>query len=123
MIAPSRQGTVLRTAGVCLVIAAAASALACSPSVASARLLPDTPTTLLVGETAAVEVSSDRQYSIGSAGSSLALVKQMQRQETTVYIYRAVGVGHQTLVATPGDPGPDGCVSCVTVHYFITVIR
>ena len=65
---------------------------------------------------------SDRHYSISSAGSSLALVKQMQQHDMTVHVYHAVEVGNQTLVATPRDPGPDGCVSCVTVHYFIKVI-
>ena len=41
----------------------------------------------------------------------------------TVYRYRAVTAGNHTLVLTPRDPGPDGCVSCVTVHYFIQVAK
>jgi pimeloyl-ACP methyl ester carboxylesterase len=36
---------------------------------------------------------------------------------------RAVAPGNQTLIATPRGPTPDGCVSCVTVHYFIKVIE
>ena len=40
-----------------------------------------------------------------------------------MYVYRAVAAGNQTLVLTPRDSGPDGCVSCVTVHYFVTVAR
>ena len=39
------------------------------------------------------------------------------------YSLGAVAEGHQTLVLTPRDPGPDGCISCVTVHYFITVAK
>jgi hypothetical protein len=96
---------------------------ACGGTLASVQLQPEAPTTLRVGETAAVQVPADRHYDIGSAGRSLALVKQMQQHDSTIYVYRAVEVGDQTLVATPRDPGPDGCVSCVTVHYFIRVIR
>jgi len=51
------------------------------------------------------------------------LLKRTEERETTVYRYRAVAPGNQTLVLTPRDPGPDGCISCVTVHYFITVAR
>jgi hypothetical protein len=71
---------------------------------------------------AAVHMPSD-QHMIGSAGSSLVLMKQKQQQGTTVYLYRAVEPGNQTFVATPREPTLDGCVSCVTVHYFIKVIQ
>jgi hypothetical protein len=101
----------------------AAIVFACGGTLVSVRLQPDAPTTLHLGETAAVQVLSDRHYQIGSAGSSLALMKQTQQQDTTIYIYRAVEVGGHTLVATLQDPGPGGCISCVTVHYFITVIQ
>jgi hypothetical protein len=50
-------------------------------------------------------------------------MKQTQQDDTTIYIYRAVELGDQTLVATPREPGPGGCISCVTVHYFIKVIQ
>jgi hypothetical protein len=99
-----------------------AMTIACGATLATVQLQPGAPTTLHVGETAAVQLASDRHYSIGSAGGSLALVKQMQQHDTTVYIYRAVEIGNQTFVATPRDPGLDGCISCVTVHYFIKVI-
>jgi len=87
------------------------------------KLQPEVPSTVRVGETAAIEVPSDRHYSMGSAGSALALMKQVQQHDTTMYLYRAFEVGNQTFVLTPRDSGPDGCVSCVTVHYFIKVIR
>ena len=113
----------MHTVPVCWIVAEAAIVLACGGTVASVRLQPEAPTTLHVGETAAVRVPSGRHYDIGSAGSSLVLKKQMQQHDTTIYIYRAVEVGDQTLVATPQDPGPGGCISCVTVHYFIKVIQ
>jgi hypothetical protein len=113
----------MHTARTCGIVAAAAMVFACGGTLASARLQSETPTTLRIGETAALQVPSDRHYSIGSAGRSLTLVKQMQQHDTTTYIYRAIDVGDQTLVATPRDPGPGGCISCVTVHYFVRVTR
>lgn len=113
----------MRTARLCWIVAVAASVFACGGTLASVRLQPEAPTTLRVGETAAIHVSSDRGYRFGSAGSALALMKQTQQDDTTIYIYRAVELGDQTLVATPREPGPGGCISCVTVHYFIKVIQ
>jgi hypothetical protein len=70
-----------------------------------------------------MRVDSDRGYAVGSAGNALTLIKRVEESRTTVYVYRAVAPGHQTFVLTPRDPGPDGCISCVTVHYFITVVK
>jgi hypothetical protein len=106
-----------------LSIAAAAALLSsCAPTSAVVQLQPDQPTVLHVGDLAAVQVPADRHYSIGWAGGSLVQIKQQQRQGMTIYLYRSVAVGNQTLVAAPRDPGPDGCVSCVTLHYFIQVV-
>jgi len=96
--------------------------LACA-FVASVQLEPETDSTVHVGEIAALRVPSNRQFSIGSAGSALALINQKQAGSETIYLYRAVAVGRRTFVATPRDSGPDGCVSCVTVHYFANVIQ
>ena len=105
------------------IVAAAAMAFGCGGSLASIRLQPEAPATLHVGETAVVQLPADRHYQINSAGRSLALTKQRQQRDTNTFIYRAVEVGNHTLVATPRDPGPGGCISCVTVHYFIRVIE
>jgi len=104
---------------------AAASALlsSCASTSAVVQLQPEQPTVLHVGDVAAVQVPSDLHYSIGLAGTSLVQIRQQDRQGMTIYLYRSVAVGNQTLVATPRDPGPDGCVSCVTVHYFIQVVQ
>jgi hypothetical protein len=101
----------------------AATVVACGGTLPSVRLQPETRTTIQVGETAAVQVPSDRHFHIGSAGDSLKLVKQLQQHDTTIYVYRAVQVGNHALVATPRDPGPGGCISCVTEHYLVTVIQ
>lgn len=104
---------------------AAVSALlsSCAPTSAVVQLQPDQRTILHVGDVAAVRVPSDLHYSIGTAGTSLVQMKQQERQGMTTYLYRSVVVGNETLVATPRDSGPDGCVSCVTVHYFIEVVH
>jgi hypothetical protein len=88
-----------------------------------ADLQPEQPATVHVGEVAAVRVDSARSYSAGSAGDSLKLIERGKERTTTIYVYRAVAPGHHTLVLTPREPGPDGCVSCVTLHYFITVVE
>jgi hypothetical protein len=113
----------MQRARVCWAVAGVAACYACGGSLASVRLQPEEPATLHVGEIAAVHVPSERHYTIGSAGSSLVLMKQEQQQGTTIYFYRAAEIGDQTLVATPGGLGPGQCISCVTVHYFIKVIQ
>jgi hypothetical protein len=117
------HGDLMHTARVCWTFAVAAMVFACGGTLASVRLQPEAPTTLHLGETAAVQVSSDQHYQIGSAGRSLALIKLVQQHDTTIYIYRAIEVGDHTLVAAPREPGPDRCISCVTLHYFVEVIQ
>jgi hypothetical protein len=85
------------------------------------HLQPERQATLHVGELATIELPADAHYTIGSAGDSLVLQKRDQRQGTTNYLYRAVDVGAYTIVATPAEPGPSHCVSCVTIHYFVKV--
>jgi hypothetical protein len=113
----------MQTARSCCIAAAAALVFTCGCTIASRRLQPEVPATLRIGETVAVEMPSRRRYDIGSAGSSLVLRKQKRQHDTTIYIYRAIEAGDETLVATPRDPGTDGCISCDTVHYFVKVIR
>src|SRR5258705_682084 len=113
----------VHTARVCCAIAVGIVLSACGGTLASVRLEPERPTTLHVGQVIAVQLPSERHYAIGSAGRSLMLTKQAEQHRMTFYFYRAVEVGNQTLVATPRDPGPGGCISCVTVHYFIEVVE
>lgn len=108
---------------IAMVPAIVAFSCACGRTLAVVQLHPEDPSTLRVGDVAAVRVADDGHYSIGSAGTSLTLTKRKKERDITVYFYRAVAAGHQTLVLTPRDPGPDGCLSCVTVHYFLTVVR
>lgn len=95
----------------------------CSGCRSILELEPERPATIRVGDVAAVRVDTARHYTVGSAGDSLTLIKRAEEHGTTAYVYRAVAPGHQTFVLTPRDAGPDGCISCVTVHYFITIVR
>jgi hypothetical protein len=71
---------------------------------------------------AAVQFPPEPHYSIGSGGGSLVLVEQLAtRNGSTIYLYRADHVGPDTLVATP-DRQAGQCISCVTRHYFVTVV-
>jgi len=87
------------------------------------ELVAEQPETVHVGELAAIRVSADAGYSVGTGGDVLRLVKRAKDGPKTVYVYRANAIGRETLVLSPREPGSDGCVSCVTVHYFITVVN
>jgi hypothetical protein len=111
----------LRTTAALLAIVA--SFCACTGCAPIAELQPEQPARVRIGDLAAVRVDSDHHYAVGSAGNSIRLIKRAEERGTTVYVHRAVAPGQHTLVLTPRDPGPDGCISCVTVHYFITVVE
>jgi hypothetical protein len=106
------------------VVAAVMAFFAAAQGGGPAQLLPpEQLTTIHVGDLAEVRVDTDRHYSLSSADDALTLIRQAEEQRTTVYVFRAASPGRQTLVLTPRDPGPDGCISCVTVHYFAAVVR
>jgi hypothetical protein len=92
-------------------------------SVPSVQLQPERDSVVHVGEVAELHLASNQHFSVGTAGNALMLFRQKQSRGETIYMYRAVAVGRQTFVATPRDPGPEECVSCVTVHYFANVIQ
>src|ERR1700730_13379877 len=120
-MATTRKWRFVHMARICRAVAVGILLSACGSTVAFVRLEPERPTAVHVGQVVAVQLSSESQYAIGSAGRSLMLTKQAEQHKTTFHFYRAVEVGDQTLVATPRDPGPGGCISCVTVRYFIKV--
>jgi hypothetical protein len=114
--------TRLTFATLCRAVVATAMCWACGGTLAAVQLHPEAPATL-IGEIAVLRVASERHYATGGAGSALVLVNRTDEDDMTSYFYRAVRAGNQTFVATPRDPGPDHCVSCVTVHYFVKVIE
>ncbi len=87
------------------------------------ELQPEAPATVQTGSLVAVRLDAHVHYIVNSAGESLALVRQTADARTSVYVYRASAPGNETLVVTPGEPGPNGCISCVTKHYFVTVAK
>jgi hypothetical protein len=95
----------------------------CSGCRTVVELEPEQQSTVRVGTMAAIRVETARHFSIGHGGQSLALVKHADEKGATVYVYRAVAPGQQTFVLTPRELGPDGCISCVTVHYFVDVVK
>jgi hypothetical protein len=113
----------LTFATLCRAVVATTIFGACGGTLAAVQLQPEAPATLHIGEIAVLRVTSERHYAIGGAGSALVLMNQTDEEDTTSYFYRAVRAGNQTFVATPRDPGPDRCISCVTAHYFVTVIE
>jgi hypothetical protein len=111
------------------VAAALAAALAASTLAAYAQppaavgLQPDQWATLHVNQLAVIDLPKTPPTSIsGGAGESLVLVRRRNRRNRTVFLYRAVQAGNQVFIVT-SDHLPDGhCISCVTEHYFVTVV-
>ena len=114
--------TPARLTRLCYAVVVSSVAGACT-TVGLVQLRPGDNVVLRVGQRASLTVPSEAGFSIGQAGSALHLIKQEQRGKRTVFLYRADHAGKQTFVATPKEPGPDGCVSCVTEHYFVEVIQ
>jgi len=123
VIAGTVKHQVLRRFIACAVLAAAAALSAAAPARAPLRLQPEQRATLHVNQTALIERPKRPPSSvIGSAGTALVLVRRQDRRDARVWMYRAVEPGNQTFVATPDDL-PDGhCISCVTEHYYVTVV-
>lgn len=118
-----QQADLMRTVSACAIAAVGAVSLACaSGTLASVRLQAEQPSTLHIGEIAAVELS-ERQNVIGSGGNSLVLLKRTQERGTAVYFYRAVTIGDHTILVAPEGQENGQCISCVTEHYFIRVVE
>jgi hypothetical protein len=96
---------------------------AVAPSGQPIQLKPEVDTTLHLGQMAELRVETNQHFTINEAGRALVRIHHTQRKGQTIYVYRAAELGRQTFVLTPRNPGPDGCVSCVTVHYFVNVIQ
>ena len=87
----------------------------------SIRLQPEQRTVLHVGQIATVELTVDRKMN-GTAGDALSLVRERKRRDTTTFVYRAVQPGNHVFITAPDVP-EGGCISCVTVHYFVSVVQ
>lgn len=112
----------MKALGIIGIVVVTSLSIACV-SVSSVQLRPEEASVLHVGQRASLTVPSGSDFSIGSAGTALILVQQERREGRTIYVYRAAQPGDQTLVATPRESGSDGCVSCITVHYFVKVVQ
>jgi hypothetical protein len=112
----------LRKGRTCVPALVCAWCVACAPSRIQLQIEPEQPTSLLVGQVAAVQLS-ERQELAGSAGAALVLIERSNVRGTRTYLYRAERVGNQTLVVVPTNLSDGDCISCVTEHYFIRVIR
>jgi hypothetical protein len=88
---------------------------------ASVRLKLEERTTLHVGQTAVLQMPSNREVS-ESAGNALLFLKKLRQGGTASYLYRAVHFGNETLLVIPKRIPEGQCVDCVTQHYFVTVV-
>ena len=86
-------------------------------------LVVEQTTTLHVGETAVLHIPTNMDNRFLRSGPNgawrdvLAMVKRSGRDVTL----RGVRPGKGVIIMSPNVPA-GGCVSCVTIHYFIEVI-
>jgi hypothetical protein len=78
-------------------------------------------TTLHVGELAVLQIPPDRRYSHFDANTGAGNVLVLIRRSRRTALYRAVRPGPGTIVIGPDVPRGE-CISCETLHYFITVV-
>lgn len=83
-------------------------------------LVPEHRVTVHVGQIVVLQMPSERRYAIEVAGSALMALKPSPQKGTAVY--RSVHAGLETVILTPVGQGNGHCVSCVTRHYFVTVV-
>jgi hypothetical protein len=79
-------------------------------------------TTLQVGKLAVLHIPSDSRYSHSSGTDGawrdvLALARRSKRDVT----FRAIRPGSGVIIISPDAPNGE-CISCTTLHYFISVI-
>jgi hypothetical protein len=78
-------------------------------------------TTLHVGELAVLHIPPDRGYSHFDGNTGAGEVLVLVRRSRGKVLYRAVRPGPGTIVIGPDVPRGE-CISCATLHYFITVV-
>jgi hypothetical protein len=76
-------------------------------------------TTMRVGETAVLRLSSIHPYTVTVDGDAVSPAGERD-DRTHVYSYRAVHAGKATLLITPANRKLGECVDCATRHCFIT---
>jgi hypothetical protein len=61
-------------------------------------------------------------YSVNRAPSNLELVKRFRQRRRDLDVYRALSPGNATFVLSPSGIPARHCISCATIHYFVTVV-
>jgi hypothetical protein len=104
-------------AGGFVIIAMVLSCTACAPV---KLLTPEERATLHVGQTVALDMPATYGGLVAGAGDALLLLEKKVRGDEILYRYRAVQPGNQVFLAVSEKRD---CVSCVAVHWFVTVIQ
>lgn len=105
-----------RRVGVLVVLSMLAlGCVACAPVM---QLKPEERAMLHVGQRVTLQMPASYGGLGGGAGDALRLVQKKVGRDRIVYLYRAVQPGNQVFLAVSEKRE---CVSCVTVHWFVTV--
>jgi len=105
----------------------------CATTPAHVDLQLEDWTTLHVGEIGALPAVGNAEcgsgchkatgsLSINAAPANLERVKRLRQPGRDLYLYRAVSPGNATFVLSPSGIPKRHCISCATIHYFVTVI-
>lgn len=78
-------------------------------------------TILHVGDLAVLEIPTDRRYSHFDGNTEVGNALTLVHHSKSTTLYRAVRPGQETIVIGPEVPRGE-CISCGTLHYFITVV-
>jgi hypothetical protein len=79
--------------------------------------------TVHLGQIVTLRLPSARPYLVEATGSALVAIRPAHRRSTRLYQYRAARPGDETILVVPANLPPRHCISCVTIHYFVTVLR
>ena len=75
---------------------------------------------LRVGDLAELRIPSDQRYSYSGITGAWNNVLLLVRHSRRSVVYRAVKPGSGVIIITPDVPNGQ-CISCATLHYFITI--
>ena len=97
--------------------------LACLSSRAPLRIEPGSKARCCASVTLLQCRSRTPRRSIRLQAEALVFVRQSRGRLTRTYVYQAVRAGNQTIIVTPTNLHDGDCISCVTAHYFVTVVQ
>ena len=109
--------------GFLLMVAPCSIGAANSSQPNNVQLKAEKRTFVHLDQTVTLRLPSVRSYNVRTFGHALVAVNLGNQGATTLHQYRGTHPGDETILVVPANLPPRHCISCVTVHYFVTVSR